>query len=162
MVVSVARKPLKSPTVIDSILDTGCGGLNIDACRIGTEITKTIGTSMGRGNNLGTCWHTDTLSESDKTHVGRFPTNLILQHHSSCTDILCDPCCPIQNLDTSVGVKSSGQAGKKQESTMGHAGNRSSAYGKESRKAGEQQVGYGDSGYVSRFFYVVFPGDTQP
>jgi DNA modification methylase len=48
----LARKPLSEATVAANVLKWGTGGLNIGACRIGTE----------------------TIS----THVGRFPANLIL------------------------------------------------------------------------------------
>ena len=127
---------------------------------------------MGKGNSLGKCWGDTDLSSQQRT--GRFPTNVVLQHRAGCcisgqtadvsarvggTEAVpvwdCQPDCPVGELDNTIGVKSSGVGTVKKNSSSTQLGNQSSAYGKESRSEGAVQVVYGDTGYVSRFFYKV-------
>lgn len=69
------RKPCSEKTVAKNVLKWGVGGINIDGCRIGTEIISTHGGGdkmsgmKGKGNSgVG----------NYQTHQGRFPANLIL------------------------------------------------------------------------------------
>jgi DNA modification methylase len=69
--ITMARKPLEG-TVAANVLAHGCGGLNVDACRVGGESTRRVNTAeIGfHGGNLPTEYQTG----SDN---GRFPANLI-------------------------------------------------------------------------------------
>ena len=72
--VIVARKPLEG-TVAANVLAHGTGGLNIDGCRVGTEMISVhnapagtfAGGEAGRGSD----------TESYRTRQGRWPANLI-------------------------------------------------------------------------------------
>lgn len=66
----VARKPLSEKTVAENVLKWGTGGINIDGCRIGTDIIPT----QKRGNAVNTSFMSGGLTEE---HTGRFPANLI-------------------------------------------------------------------------------------
>ena len=42
--ICLARKPLSEKSVAENVLKWGTGGINIDGCRIGTDIIKSMGT----------------------------------------------------------------------------------------------------------------------
>ena len=74
----LARKPLVG-TVAANVLAHGTGGLNIDGCRIGTEVVGWGG--GGRGQNDDSTWNSDTtgLRAGDARPVqGRWPANVVL------------------------------------------------------------------------------------
>jgi hypothetical protein len=90
----LARKPLNEKSVAENVLKHDCGGLNIDATRIGTEQrtytgsgnspqkTKNrvkgdtgVGLLDGRGRDL------------EFKVAGRWPSNLILQHKEGCRKV---------------------------------------------------------------------------
>ena len=78
----LARKPLDG-TVAQNTLAHGCGGLNIDACRVGEEGATAKGSfPKGRSNGVygdeinGAC----TIIALDK---GRFPANVILDEDAA-------------------------------------------------------------------------------
>lgn len=58
--------------------------------------------------------------------------------------------CPIRQLDDQAGIHPCGSRVIKRETGKGHQG---AVFGVESRPAGTEMPSYGDSGYVSRFFY---------
>lgn len=58
--------------------------------------------------------------------------------------------CPVRQLDDQAGIKSSGSGNIMGRTGKGHQG---AVFGVESRPAGTEMFSYGDSGYVSRFFY---------
>lgn len=77
----MARKPLDG-TVVNNVLKHGVGGLNIDACRVGSEIVKTKEkkkgesfTSVGNGSGFNGC--------EEETRIGRYPANIILDGSDS-------------------------------------------------------------------------------
>lgn len=152
MIITMARRPiLAGQTVAFNVVQTHAGALNIDSCRIGTDTLKTDGRSMGRGNSLGTHWN----GVSDTEHVGRHPANLILQHDIGCSTGSCVSGCPVEILNISVGLLVSGSGCIKRSSSKTQAGNTGAAYGAENRPDGTRMISYGDTGYVSRFFYQI-------
>ena len=59
--------------------------------------------------------------------------------------------CPVRQLDDQAGIKSSGSGSIiRRETGKGHQG---AVFGVESRPTGTETPTYGDSGFVSRFFY---------
>lgn len=91
--ICVAQKPYEGRP-IDCITETGAGALNIDGARIGTECThRDIGTAAIWSNG-GRVWGG---SES-----GRWPSNLILQHHPECNGV-CHPACAVRRLGDQSG-----------------------------------------------------------
>lgn len=122
-IILCVQKPTEG-TYVDNIKNYGCGGLNINACRIPLNANE--------GN----------------AECGRFPANVVLEHSESCTGIQCEDECAVNILNSQKGKLKSGKPGKK------WGGNTGTAYGKESRKPGSPMHGYGDEGYASRFFYT--------
>ena len=130
----LCRKPLDG-TVANNVLAHGVGGLNIDACRVGTDVTitkrpvaKSDGKVYGKFNG----------GEDSENPPGRFPANVLLDEHAA------------KEMDKqSAGTRAekpskSGTAGATvQEATW-----------KCWHKPGEEIAGYNDSGGASRFFPV--------
>ncbi len=98
------RKPFKG-TVANNVLENGCGGINIDACRIesGGEhekwkpstFTNREGSDLGKSHIAGSKNRTD--EENDEAmkqsqlesiqklnKMGRFPANLLIAHNKDC------------------------------------------------------------------------------
>ena len=79
--VVLARKPLDGCTIAENVLRWGCGGLNVDGCRINPgEIVPGGGRSYGACDGVNEGWrrpsHADYESKPPHT-AGRFPSNLI-------------------------------------------------------------------------------------
>jgi len=78
----VARKPLSEKNVALNVLKWGTGGINIDDCRIGTEIWKhKAGNISPYGNE--NVWDTKgNTPDIDREGIGRFPANIILDEEA--------------------------------------------------------------------------------
>ena len=74
----LARKPISEKTIAENVLKWGTGGLNIDGCRIGTDIVG-WGGRPSRGYSGGL--DTDT-SGKPRPVEGRFPANIILDEEA--------------------------------------------------------------------------------
>lgn len=168
--IALVRKPL-SGTVAANVITHGTGGLNIGACRV--KNTHTDGTSTGgrdgeqsaerRYTEKGGTNFAPTPGPRGGAPEGRYPINVIFTHNPDCAEAAsvqtgnpastatvlfdCSPDCPVAELDTQSGIRTSGKPG-----TYKGTPNRSAAYGAESRKAGQAMTGFGDTGGASRFF----------
>lgn len=69
--ITVARKPLSEKTVAENVLTHGTGGINIDGCRIGTEV---LPEAKAGQSTIGTFERHDMVTPE---RIGRFPANLI-------------------------------------------------------------------------------------
>lgn len=139
----VARKPLIG-TVAANVLEHGTGALNIDGCRIGTDIERgdryNGKSSMPRGYQGQSCGEMTVREEPWAVKPGRWPANVVLSEEAAA------------ELDAQTGELVSGP-----ESDRGHRRNadheaRRNAYG---GFQGQEATGvlYGDRGGASRFFY---------
>ena len=77
----MARKPFKG-SLTNNVLTNKTGALNIDACRVGTEVmpareTKTETTGIG--------WEKHGYTTPEAT--GRFPANVIISHNEGCVKV---------------------------------------------------------------------------
>ena len=148
--VVVARKPLTG-TVAANVLQYGTGAINIDGCRVGSADTRSTAgsTALGLMNDDG--WKPQPVVAGSAS--GRWPANVILGHHDTCTD-LCTDGCPVALLDQQSGTSKSqgGRIGKKDQSTV-------SIVAAGQYEAGDP--GYGDSGGASRFFYCAKPSRRE-
>lgn len=95
----VARKPFKG-SLVENILEYGIGGLNIDECRVGSEVIKggttpdfkdvgkktkeTIGINK---LSFGQAKKAERIERKD--NVGRFPANVILTYDETDFDEVC-------------------------------------------------------------------------
>lgn len=141
--ICMARKPLIG-TVAGNLLQYGTGALNIGATRIGTAENLNGGayaknpTERHDGDEN---WRYPRGSSTGFVQPdGRWPANVIL------TDPILDG-----GWD---GVVGGGNSTSGAPGVMRVEQNNGAAYGAESRKAGHQMVGYGDTGTNSRFFLV--------
>ena len=129
--ICVARKPLSEKTIAENVMKWGTGGINIDGCRVGSEVMK----EQIRDNDGGMFMNKNKVVLSE--HEGRFPANIILDETAA------------ELLDEQSGVtKSTGAIRKKDTDTDAT----SIDY---KHKTGELSNPYaGQEGGASRFFYV--------
>ena len=79
MIITIGRKPFET-TTIDNVKAHECGGINIDACRIGTETR--FNSSAGTDNRL----FNSTLKVSTEVGrycTGRFPSNVLFSENAT-------------------------------------------------------------------------------
>lgn len=138
--VLMCRKPFKG-TVAANVLAHGTGGINVDACRIGTEGETPSGS--GRGQR-GTVAHGDRASlpgGSVTPSAGRWPANVILDEAAAAM------------LDAQSGVSRSSTAGVKPRSGETNIYGGNALLSSKTKHSGTME--YGDTGGASRFFKVV-------
>lgn len=79
-IITLLRKPLEG-SVADNTLKHGCGGINIDATRVGTEVMTSIAMgSLGVMHDDG--WKSKPIDPVES--IGRWPANFILTHQEGC------------------------------------------------------------------------------
>jgi len=129
--ICLARKPLEG-TVANNVLKWGTGAINIDGCRVGTEdnLSRPQGTMlqpMDWGNKSGGGGGFRT----EGSPLGRFPANLI---HDGSDEVVGE----FPNVKAGVAIRHR-SGGKNCHSDI--------------NKPPMDDMGYGDSGSASRFFY---------
>lgn len=129
--VVMARKPLEG-TVAGNVLKHGCGGINVDGCRIGDAQTTTRRNGNSGGNGA---FGKDDRVFARLNPPGRFPANVILDEEAGAM------------LDAQAGERGGG-FGVSGGDPAGHG-----IYGGGFPRGDMRTVGYGDSGGPSRFFY---------
>jgi len=76
--ICVARKPLSEKSVAENVLKWGTGGINIDVCRVGTELISHGTSKMDIRGKLGDFHTRPRIEVEDHITEGRFPANIIL------------------------------------------------------------------------------------
>ena len=128
----LARKPLDG-TVANNVLAHGVGGLNIDACRVGSE-KRFNAPAVAKEGTFNCSFDSDYAGEEV---TGRFPANVLLDEHAA------------KEMDKQSGVLK-GRVGMTQ-----HGSGTNSVYGTYERSAQSLVTdGHADSGGASRFFPV--------
>ncbi|MCA3704278.1 MAG: site-specific DNA-methyltransferase [Methylobacterium sp.] len=122
----LARKPLIG-TVAANVLAHGTGAINVDGCRVGTEV---LAPSVRGVSKIGTFEGADGNVTPER--VGRWPANIC---HDGSEEVLAA-------FPDADGAVSNGRKGKNGVGNWGH-GER------------EQAPGYADTGSAARFFYQV-------
>ena len=125
----VARKLLIG-TVAENVLAHGTGALNIDGCRIGTEILPAQSRGVSR---IGTFEGADGNITNER--AGRWPANVILDESQAA------------ELDKQSGVTTSALTGSERTLDVGR-----SDLVRQAPREGMRRA-HGDSGGASRFFY---------
>lgn len=134
---TLCRKPLSEKTIAANVLKWGTGGINIDACRVGTEgATSRSGQAAYPKNEDGTedrsgSW-ARTGHKIEKLDQGRFPANLIHDGSQQVLDLF-----PETKPSKSGGVTS--RTGNGAEYGMGTA----------------PRTGHNDQGSAARFFKTI-------
>lgn len=134
----LARKPLSEKSVAANVLRWRTGALNIDGCRVGSEVRKAAYTSFApcHGNALGAAGTAEARRGTQgepKEYIGRWPANVV--HDGSDEVVAAFP------TTTARGhhPKSRGKGGIGND---GHTG-----------QSGLVERHAGDSGSAARFFY---------
>ena len=117
--IHVLRKPLAASTVAANVFAYGAGALNIDACRISADLSEMQGRS-GRASALNVVLWPGVHNPTDElwapSTLGRWPSNLVLQHchlcccagtkrveatsiHGTVASWVCVEGCPVNSLD---------------------------------------------------------------
>lgn len=142
----VARKPL-SGTIAQTVLEHGCGALNIDGCRIGTN------EALGRFNNAKPAEHNVPDSHPNARNLGRMQRGAALVDNSGAlgrwpANVVLDERAALA-LDRQTGMlHSQDPATRRSKSKM---------QGVTQMGTGES-VEYADAGGASRFLYVAKAG----
>lgn len=154
--ICLARKPLSEKSVAENVLKWGTGGINIDGCRVGFDMTDTNPATnpLYRQQNNYKMPEKGVESEgvvaftSSKNEVnseGRFPANIILECMCDDKENHTNPDCPCRLLDEQSGVsKSTANQNYKWDNTNCE-GNTFQSRGKYTPRD--------DKGGASRFFY---------
>lgn len=139
------RKPLSEPTIAANVLAWGCGGLNIDACRVGYGVDDMAARISRTGNRAGenlvnrgaVGFHNGYLAPVNPQ--GRWPANLIIGDDETAA-----------LLDEQSGVS---------RSIASNRGERHGAiYGNGKGPTGADGLrGHDDQGGASRYFLRVAP-----
>ena len=132
----LARKPLDG-TVANNVLAHGVGGLNIDACRVGSEArlnspAGTLGNGVNMSGGLAQAGREPTVA------AGRFPANVLLDEHAA------------KEMDKQSGWSPSNA--RKRKKPKGKKGDPSEFLGSLKGTGAGYEVS--DSGGASRFFPV--------
>lgn len=101
----LVRKPLSERNVARNVLQHGTGGLNVDACRVGTrehEPQYRSRSDSGTGNG-GRCYGSRQGVNRSYTQ-GRYPPHVVFSHAPDCTDTACVEGCPVRELGEQSGV----------------------------------------------------------
>ena len=135
----LARKPLEG-TVAENVLKHGCGGLNVDGCRIktGKQPGKRSYGGFNSGGNSNCYGDSDGVKDSDYS-AGRWPANFI--HDGSAEVLECFP----------VTTQIDSRPHKKQHQPPGQNG----IYG--TFDGADNTPAYGDTGTAARFFQTCPP-----
>jgi len=125
---TLCRKPLSEKTIAANVLKWGTGGINIDACRVGTSGGGRNGSG---GSKDRTQYRMSAIPKSDKVE-GRFPANLIHDGSQEVLDLF---------PETKSGVAVNRNRGDRKKSTVNYANHDGKDHG------------FGDKGSAARFFY---------
>jgi site-specific DNA-methyltransferase (adenine-specific) len=141
----LARKPFKG-TVAENVLAHGTGGINVDACRTGTEVWER---KSGKRTTPygGPMWNPSSTPAMDTQGVGRWPSNVLLDEQAAA---MLDEMSEDQMH--SAGVARDGSTAKVADSYA------ASSY---QMPANGNMRRLGDSGGASRFFYVAKPSQAE-
>ena len=132
----LARKPLAG-TVAANVQAHGTGALNIDGCRIGTEVIE-VGHTASAGEHRDR-WEGNHRTGETSTHVGRWPANVVLDEAAA------------HALDQQAGDR---PTGKLEPHHRLRASENRAMSGPNQERNPRQSFG-GDTGGPSRFFKVV-------
>lgn len=100
--ITLARKPFKG-TVADNVLKWGVGGLNIDGCRIGTELRTCKGMSVNKPD-VGTFRDDNWVPKDiENSATGRWPANLIHDGSEEVLDLFPETKSGVSNGNAKVG-----------------------------------------------------------
>jgi DNA modification methylase len=133
--VCMAQKPISEKRMTDNVLKWGVGAVNIDACRVGTDVITSYPSNMSNNNHYAQDeWTKSNPIGEERTYTGRFPANVILDEEAGAL------------LDQQSGISKSRASGYNWE----ESNNDNPVHVIQNIKSG---LHYDDKGGASRFFY---------
>jgi hypothetical protein len=151
------RKSLSESTVAEQILSTGTGALNIDACRVASDLsefysksTGKVRSSAGHAKLYGMKGVFGGDAANPPHEAGRWPPNMLIVHSEGCKLVgtrkkdptwKCVPNCAAPYLDALSGISTSRVGQPRSSSVPGR--------GWGMTKTGAE---YSDTGGASRYF----------
>jgi DNA modification methylase len=97
----LVQKPISESSIARNILKHGVGGINIEACRIGTETRINPPRTKGKTASMGSFAMCDGV---DSVVSGRYPANLILSCGADCKGDNHSPDCPVSVIGEQSGI----------------------------------------------------------
>lgn len=111
-IITILRKPLDK-TIVNNVLTHGCGGINIDDCRVGDVVQDTSKNGRKSDSHKNSVYQSGLKDNVDGgITVGRWPSNFVLIHLEGCelkgtkkegnetvSDWDCVEGCPVKKLD---------------------------------------------------------------
>jgi site-specific DNA-methyltransferase (adenine-specific) len=147
----LVQKPISESSIARNILKHGVGGLNIEACRIGTD------DNLARLNHNTASWGTYGDGENNAAKygtTGRYPANLILSCGANCKGENHSHDCPVTVIGEQSGFSVSS------DRPRNNSDFKSVAKGKE---YAHTTFGHSDIGTAARFFkQLPFDPETIP
>ena len=135
--ICLARKPLSEKTIVDNVIKWGTGGINVDGCRIGTEVLTHSGCGKSNIGAIGGSFDKGTDGDKTFTSEGRFPANILFDETAA------------EMLDEQSGPTSQGHWPKGSTKGFGEFGGGETSYeGVGPKDKNKDKLG------ASRFFYV--------
>ena len=143
------QKPISESSIARNILKHGVGGLNIEACRIGTEgwsrKNGTVPSKFSGKYNNGVDYQRYELGNI-RSSQSRYPANLILSCSADCDGDNHSPDCPVSVIGEQSGISVS-TGGKTKTGLQG------SCYGDfKNQSLAQNSGGLGDAGTAARYF----------
>lgn len=133
--VCMAQKPISEKRMTDNVMKWGVGAVNIDACRVGTDVITSYPSNMSNNNHYAQDeWTKSNPIGEERTYTGRFPANIIFDEEAAAM------------LDEQSGISQSKRAIRKGTSPN------PMSWGKQ-RMDADAEFGFNDTGGASRFFY---------
>ena len=150
----LARTPLDG-TLAHNFGKWGTGALNIDGCRIFTDWNEPDRPESWKRSGHSAKPDAEKIAAPPGVGIechplGRWPANVEFSHDEECLETDgardCSPECPVRMLDEQSGLLKAGKAIRHRSGGK--------TFGTNRPKPPMPDMGYGDSGGASRFFYV--------
>jgi len=141
--ICLARKPLSEKTIVDNVIKWGTGGINVDGCRIGTELVKSNG-YYNLDNDLNSLSRSGSTTKSKDEYngsinEGRWPANILFDEEAAA------------ELDKQSGISKSSKNDIRKSNGISSGISSMKGIGV---KQGDNNGEYDDKGGASIFFYV--------
>ncbi len=135
--ICMARKPLSEKSIAENVLKHGTGGINIDDCRIGSEVRTTpIHSDDVKDDTTMFGLHKTIQHHREETTEGRFPANIMFDEEAG------------KLLDEQSGVSKS----QKRKPEYNKPTEHTNTYTPKASDYRDDNT-YSDKGGASRFFY---------
>lgn len=102
--ITLARNLAPRQSIVETLAETGAGGLNLDATAIAAG-TENLARAPGRVSKHASWAITGRLHPGVPRAAGRMPGNVLLEHAADCADESCDNGCPVREIEAQGRTK---------------------------------------------------------